>query len=308
MSLKILFMGTPEFAVPILKSINVSKHDLLSIYTRPPKKKSRGHHVANSPVHQCANELKIPVRCPENLNQNTEYDYIKNLNPNVVVVVAYGEIIPKNILELTNITFINIHASVLPKWRGAAPIQRAIMNMDKETGVSIMKIINKLDAGPVMKTHKIKISKECTYETLSKKISHIASSLIIECLEILESKKEKFIPQDNSKATYAKKIDKSEAKINWDNKASEIVARINAFHPNPGAWFELNGSRIKILKAKEVKKLGSPGELLDEEFTIACSENSVKILELKKEGKKRMNASDFLIGNRIDIGTIIDGS
>ena len=300
-------MGTPEFAVPILESINASKHNLLGVYTQPPKKKFRGQKKTNSPIHHCANELKISVRCPEKLD-DIEYNFIKKMNPNVVVVVAYGKIIPQKILDLPNILFINIHTSILPKWRGAAPIQRAIMNMEEETGISIMKITNKLDAGPVMKIFKIKINEDSNYETLSKKISESAASIIIDCLQILENKKEIFVPQDDSKATYAKKIEKSEAKINWRDSARKIIAKINAFHPNPGAWFELNGSRIKVLKAKEIKKTGSPGEIIDDDFIVGCSENAVQILELKKEGKKSMNAFEFLKGNKLEIGTKINAS
>ncbi len=307
MSLKILFMGTPEFAVPVLKSVFESNHELLAVYTRPPKKKFRGQKIINSPIHKCADDLKIPVKCPENINSK-EIEYIKKLNPNVVIVVAYGLMIPENILNLSNILFINIHASLLPKWRGAAPIQRAILNQDKETGISIMKIEKELDSGPVMKTIKVKIDKETTYDSLSKKMSGLAASLIIECLEILSKKNERFIPQDNSKATYAKKIDKSEAQIRWKDKARDIIAKINAFYPNPGAWFELKGSRIKILKAIEVEKSGNPGEIIDNDFTIACSQNSVQILELKKEGKRSMSANDFLKGNQQKIGSIINGS
>ena len=301
-------MGTPEFAVPILNSIHKSKYELLSIYTQPPKKKSRGQKVTSSSIHQFAEKLEVPVRCPENINTESEYKYIKNLNPNIVIVVAYGKIIPEKILNLSNITFINIHASILPKWRGAAPIQRAIMNMDKETGISIMKIVKELDAGPVMKCEKINISNICNYETLSKKMSTLAASLIINSLEILENKNEKFIPQDDTKATYAKKINKLESKINWNEKGKKVVAKINALYPNPGSWFELNGLRIKILKAKEVKKTGKPGEIIDDKFTIACIENSIQILELKKEGKNKMNASDFLKGNKLKIGTILSGA
>jgi len=308
MSLKILFMGTPEFAVPILNSIHQSKYELLGIYTQPPKKKSRGQRVTSSPIHQYAEKLKIPVRCPDNINLESEYNYIKGLNPNIVVVVAYGKIIPEKILNLSGITFINIHASILPKWRGAAPMQRAIMNMDKETGISIMKIIKELDAGPVMKCEKINISNACNYETLSKKMSTLAASLIINSLEILEKKNEKFISQDSTKATYAKKINKLESKISWEDKAKQVVAKINALYPNPGSWFELNGSRVKVLKAKEVNKTGKPGEIIDDKFTIACIENSIQILELKKEGKNTMDALDFLKGNKLKIGTILSGS
>ena len=298
-------MGTPEFSVPILKSIKGSNHKILAVYTQPPKKKSRGQKITKSPVHQYAEKLDVPIRFPNDLNTETEYDFIKNLNAEIAVVVAYGKILPSKILNLPKTKFINIHASLLPKWRGAAPIQRAIMNMDKETGISIMKIVKELDAGPVMMCEKINISNVCNYETLSEKMSTLAASLIINSLEIIEGKNEKFIPQDSAKATYAKKINKSESKISWRDKARQVVAKINALYPNPGSWFELNGLRVKVLKAKEVNKTGKPGEIIDDKFTIACIENSIQILELKREGKNKMNASDFLKGNRLKIGTIL---
>ena len=302
MSLKILFMGTPDFAVPVLKSIHQSKHKILNVYTQPPKRKLRGQKVTSSPVHQCAEKLNIPVRCPENINTESEYQYIKNLNPNIVIVVAYGKMIPEKFLNLPDISFINIHASVLPRWRGAAPIQRALMNMDKETGISIMKIIKDLDAGPVMKTVKVNIKKSSNYENLSKELSFLSAHTIIDCLDTLKNKKEKFVPQDNSKATYAKKISKEEAQISWNNKAKHIIAKINALHPHPGCWFNLEGARVKVLEAKEINIQGKPGEIVDDLFTIASSENSVQILRLKKEGKRSMSASSFLIGNKLKIG------
>lgn len=306
MSLKILFMGTPDFAVPILRSIHETNHQILSVYTQPAKKKSRGQKIFPSPISEYSKKLKISVRCPTSLKEEDEYEYIKKLNINVAVVVAYGKILPTKILNLPDIKFLNIHASILPKWRGAAPIQRAIMNMDKETGISIMKIVPDLDAGPVMKINKIKIDDNATYETLSMQLSSLASSMIVECLDIIEKKKEIFIPQNSNEATYAKKIDKTECRIKWRDTAKNIVAKINAFYPNPGSWFDLNGTRIKVIKAKVSEKKGSPGEILDTEFTVACLDNAVQILELKKEGKKSMSSINFLKGNKLEIGSILN--
>tara|TARA_A100001011_G_scaffold375001_1_gene436078 strand:+ start:936 stop:1841 length:906 start_codon:yes stop_codon:yes gene_type:complete len=301
-------MGTPEFAVPILKSIYESENELLSVYTQPAKKKARGQKIIPSPIQEFSEKKSIPFRCPEILNNDKEYNYFKALNPNIVIVVAYGKIIPKRFLELSETSFINIHASLLPKWRGAAPIQRAIMNMDKETGISIMKIANELDAGPIMQYFKIKITNNCNYENLSKKMSNLASSKINEILQILEKGNMKFTPQDHTKATYAKKIKKFEAKINWNDEAKKVVAKINALHPNPGAWFEYSGSRIKIIKAKEVNGSGEPGKIIDKNLTVACSKNAIEILELKKEGKKTLSTSDFLRGYNIKIGTMLNDS
>ena len=306
MSLKIIFMGTPEFAVPILESIHNSKHNLKAVYTRPPNKKNRGQKLVASPVFQFSQKNNILVRCPEEFNHN-EYSILKSLEPDVVVVVAFGKIIPKSILEIPKSLFINIHASILPKWRGAAPIQRAIMNMDKESGVSIMKIIPELDAGPVMKIVKTKISSETNSESLSSELSRLSCIALLESLELIEAKKEKFINQDSTQATYAKKINKDESKIKWDNDAKKIIANINALYPAPGSWFEMNKVRIKILKAVEVNKKGKPGEIIDKNFTIGCSKNAIQILKLQPEGKKSMNSSDFLLGRKLEIGKILNG-
>ena len=307
MALKIIFMGTPNFAVPILKSVNESKHKILKVYTQPPTKKNRGLKIQNSSVHTCANELNIPVRHPISLKDNDEIEYIRKLNPDVVIVVAYGQILPEKLLKIGKILFINIHASLLPKWRGAAPIQRAIMNMDHESGISIMKIVPKLDSGPVLLKSKIKIFQDTTYEELAKKMSKLGSKLILDALKLLEEKKAIFIEQDESEVSYAKKIQKSECKINWNKNANEVIAKINALNSNLGSWFEINGNRIKIIEAKEVKnKKGKPGILLDKNFTIACLNNAIQILKLKKEGKQQTTAEEFLRGTKIKIGQLFD--
>ena len=190
MSFKILFMGTPEFAVPILKSINNSKHKILEVYTQSPKKKNRGQKIQNSPVHNFSNVLGIPVRHPNSLNEHDEINHIKKIKPDIVIVVAYGKILPTSLLNLDKILFINIHASLLPRWRGAAPIQRAIMNMDCETGISIMKIVPKLDAGPILLQSNINITKETTQSELIDKMSKLGAELILEALKMVEEKKQ----------------------------------------------------------------------------------------------------------------------
>jgi methionyl-tRNA formyltransferase len=307
MALKIIFMGTPNFAVHILKSVHESEHKILGVYTQPPTKKNRGLKIQNSSVHTCANELNIPVRHPISLKDNNEIEYIKKLNPDVVIVVAYGQILPEKLLKLGKILFINIHASLLPKWRGAAPIQRAIMNMDHESGISIMKIVPKLDSGPVLLKSKIKIFQDTTYEELVKKMSKLGGKLILDALKLLEEKKAVFIEQDESRASYAKKIEKFECKINWNKKANEVIAKINALNSNLGSWFEINGNRVKIIEAKEVKnKKGKPGVFLDENFIIACSDNAIQILKLQKEGKQQTTAEEFLRGTKIKIGQLFD--
>ena len=301
MALNIIFMGTPDFAVPILKSINNLNHNVLEVYTQPPNKKNRGQKIQNSPIHDFSNKVNLPVRCPIAFDEE-EINHIKKLNPDLVIVVAYGKILPVKLLNLDKVLFINVHASLLPRWRGAAPIQRAIMNLDHETGVSIMKIVTKLDAGPVLLQSKIKITKEINYKELSSQMSELGAKLILDTLKLIESKRADFTEQNESEATYAKKIEKTETKINWNDDAEKIVAKINAFSPNPGCWFELNGNRVKIIKAKKVIGEGIPGTILNDKFIIACSKNAIQIIELQKEGKQKIKADEFLRGNKIKTG------
>ena len=306
MALKIIFMGTPEFSVRILKSIHNSNHKILRVYTQPPKKKNRGQREKKTPVHDYAIKKNIEVRYPENLNDPKELQILQNEDPDVVVVAAYGKIIPKKLIQSLNFNFINVHASLLPKWRGAAPIQRAIMNLDEETGISIMKIIPKLDSGPVMMKSKIKISKEMNFKDLNYKLSDLGAELIIKCLNLIEKNNANFIDQNEEEATYANKIEKVESKINWNEKAEKVIAKINALYPSPGSWFFYNGARLKITKAVEVKLKGNPGEVINKNFTIGCSENSIQVLELQKEGKKEMKTSEYLKGNKLKIGSNVN--
>ena len=306
MSFKIVFMGTPSFSVPILKAINNSNHKIIEVYTQPPNKKSRGLKVQNSAVHDYADKLNIPVRCPVKLDEENEINHLKRLKPDLVVVVAYGKILPKKLLNIENLSFLNVHASLLPRWRGAAPIQRAIMMGDKDTGISIMKIVPKLDAGPILIQSKLMISNNVNYKEMSEKMSDLGAKLIINALELIKNKKANFTPQDETKVTYAKKIEKTESKINWNESAEKILDKIRAFYPNPGTWFFLNGKRIKITKAIIVEKTDKAGAIIDpNKMIIACKKNAVQILELKKEGKKSMQVNEFLKGNKIKVGQIL---
>lgn len=302
MTLKIIFMGTPDFATPILKSVHESNHKIIQVYSQPAKKKNRGQKILNSPVQECAKELNLKIRCPISFETSEEVEYFKRLEPDIAIVVAYGKILPKKLLNLDKTIFINLHASLLPRWRGAAPIQRAIMNMDQETGVSIMKIVEKLDAGPVMLKSKIKLDKDSNFKDISKQMANEGAKLVIEALNLIENGKANFVDQNESEATYAKKINKKESKINWNNKACAVIAKINSLNPHPGCWFEIFGSRIKVIKAKEIKINGTPGEIIDDKLTVTCSENAIQILELQKEGKKKLSTQEFLKGNKLEKG------
>ena len=298
-------MGTPLFAVPILKSLYQNGYPISVVYTQPPQKSHRGQKINKSPVQGISETLNIDFRSPEKLNNNDEeYNFLKELNADLAIVVAYGQLIPKKFLDLTKKGFINIHGSLLPKWRGAAPIQRAIQHKDKETGISIMKIVNELDAGPFLKQVKISIKHDTNFTDLSNSLSNLGAKVLLESLSQIESKNFKYIEQDHENATYAKKMQKREFKINWNIKADDLVAQINSLSRFPGAWFELEKKRYKILKAVEIKdKSGKPGEVLDENLVIACCNNSIQIIELQREGKKAMSANEFLIGNKVKKGT-----
>jgi methionyl-tRNA formyltransferase len=297
---KIVFMGTPNFSVPILKSLYQNGYPICAVYTQPPKKSMRGQKTNKSPIQKLAENLSLNVRNPNFLNQNEEeLKYFKSLSADIVIVVAYGQLIPKEFLGLSKNGFINIHASLLPTWRGAAPIQRAIMNLDEVTGISVMRINEKLDAGPIMLKKEIKLDNEMNAENVSNQLSKIGSEIISDCLDLIEIGKAKFIEQDYDKATHAQKIDKKETKIKWDEDAIKIIAKINGLYPNPGAWFLFQGERYKILKATLSDLGGQPGTVLDNNLTVACGIKSIKIQEIQRQGKNKQKAKEFLLGSKI---------
>ena len=297
-------MGTPEFSVPVLKSLN-SSHKIISVFTQPPKKKSRGQKLIKSPVHLEAEKLDIPVRFPQILNNNEEFNYIKNSNSDFVVVVAYGQIIPDKFLKIKNLIFLNIHASLLPKWRGAAPIQRSIMAMDKETGISIMKIISKLDAGPYILQKKIKINPNDNFKIISEKLSELSSKIILKVLDLFKKGKVIYIKQEDKYVTYAKKINKTDSQCDWSMTAEKLIARINALSPSPGVWFKHRGNRIKIIKAKIANINGKKGEVLTDNLIVGCKDKAIEINLIQKEGKKILETKDFLLGYKIKKGEIL---
>ena len=243
-------MGTPEFAVPTLEALKNSNNEILVVYSQPASKANRGQKISDSKIGSIAKILSLNLRTPKNLNSDEEYKFFRSLKPDIVVVVAYGQIIPKRFLEIPKFGFINVHASLLPKWRGAAPIQRSIMNLDKKTGVSIMKIVEKLDAGPVMHQEKINLNENIDTSILSKLLSKLGAKSLMNAIEKIEKNEANFVEQNHDEATYAKKITKEEAEIKWDQNANLILAKINGLNPNPGAWFKYKNERYKVLKAK----------------------------------------------------------
>ena len=304
MQRKIAFMGTPNFAVPILKCMYQNGYEVSAVYTQPPKKSNRGQKFEKSPVHLLAETLNLNVRTPNHLKENNlEYEYIKNLDLDLVIVIAYGQIIPKNFLSLSKNGFINLHASILPRWRGAAPIQRSIINQDKETGISVMKINENLDEGDLSHIFKINIIENENAQSLSDRLSILAAENISNVIDSIFDKEVNFKPQDHSKATYAKKIKKIEGLIDWNDNAENIIGKINGLYPYPGGYFLFKGERYKILKAEKSFSKENPGKVLTNDLEVSCGINSIKILEIQREGKKSQKINEFLLGSQIKKGT-----
>ena len=303
-------MGTPIFSVPILKSLYQNGYPVSVVYTQPPNKSQRGQKLKNSPIHNISEILNLEVRTPLNLKNNeNEYNYLKNLNADLAIVVAYGQIIPEEFLNLTKHGFINIHASLLPKWRGAAPIQRSIMNLDKETGISFMKIVKKLDEGPVCKKLNIKISEKDNYETLSDKLSSLASENMLDIIDDIFEEKILYEEQNHEKATYANKILKSEGEIKWSENAENILGKINGLYPSPGAWFVYKGERYKILNAELGFKSDQAGKVVDNNLEIACGNNkSIKVIQIQRQGKNIQNIGEFMLGSSIKKDTNLNNA
>ena len=303
-------MGTPLFAVPILKSLYQNGYPISVVYTQPPQKSQRGQKINKSPIQGISETLNIDFRTPNTLNDNDEeYKFIKDLNADLAIVVAYGQIIPKKYLNLTKKGFINVHGSILPKWRGAAPIQRSIMNLDNEIGISIMKISEKLDSGPVCNNYKIKIDQHHNAQEISEKLSLLAAEKILDNIDDIFENKARFVDQDHSKATYANKINKNEGRINWNDNAQSILGKINGLFPVPGAYFNFNGERYKILKAEIGNGLGKIGEVLNDKLEVACSNNqSIKVLEIQRQGKKSQKIDEFKLGSQIKKGSVISNA
>ncbi|WP_134492295.1 methionyl-tRNA formyltransferase [Methylocella tundrae] len=301
-------MGTPEFAVPVLTEIVGQGHQVAAVYTRAPKPGGRrGLEPTLSPVHAAALRFGLPVLTPSSLRTEDAAATLTALEPDAIVVVAYGLILPKAILEIAPRACLNLHASLLPRWRGAAPIQRAIMAGDDETGVMVMAMEEGLDTGPVAMVERIEIGPEATADEIHDRLSLIGADLMVRALAAQNRGSLHFTPQAEEGVTYAKKIEKTEARIDWERPAAEVHNLIRALAPFPGAFFEADlgkgSERIKILRAHLVDGSGEPGEALDDALTIACGEGAIAIIELQRSGKAPMSAADFLRGARLSAGS-----
>ena len=292
-------MGTPSLSGQVLKSIYQNGYEIEVVYTQPPISSHRGQKVNKSPVHIISEILNLPVRTPISLDSEDEKNFLKNKNISLGIVVAYGQILKKDFLNIAKYGWINVHYSLIPKYRGAAPIQRAIMNNESSTGISIMRMVEKLDSGPICNQYKIDILDNENSEELSNRLSTLASEKIIENIDDIFEGKAIFKEQDHSKSTYAKKIEKNEGKIDWEESAETVIGKINGLYPNPGAWFMFNGERYKILKAKISQANGKAGMVLSQNLEIACGKNAIKIIEIQRQGKRPQKSKEFLLGSLI---------
>jgi len=309
MRLRIIFMGTPDFAVPTLRAILEAGHEVVAVYSQPPRAAGRGMALRKSPVQQAAEETGLAVLTPERLKSAEEPSRFGSLTPDVAVVVAYRLILPKPILDAPKYGALNLHASLLPRWRGAAPINRAIMAGDTETGVAVMRITEGLDAGPVCLEARAPIGADETAGELHDALATRGARLMVHALSALEGGGLDCRPQAEGGVTYAEKIDPAETRIDWSRPAREVHNLIRGLSPYPGAWFEidLNGKpeRIKALRSTLANGSGAPGLALDNKLTIACGEGAVRLVEVQRAAKRPMSADDFLRGATIAHGTVL---
>jgi len=299
--MRIAFMGTPDFSVSALRAILSAGHEVVAVYSQPPRPAGRGKKERLSAVHTFAKEFGIPVYTPLNFKEASERQHFKDLNLDVAVVVAYGLILPQEILDAPKFGCLNIHASLLPRWRGAAPIQRAIMAGDKQTGVGIMQMEAGLDTGPIILEKRIDIAPNDTAGSLHDKLSILGAKSIVEALDLLPVSDPKV--QDIEGVTYAAKIDKSEARINWNDIAVNLKNHIHGLSPFPGAWTEINGERLKILNVEISDKLGPDGQMVDDPLIIACGDKSLTINRAQRAGKGPMDIEALMHGFDIEIGS-----
>lgn len=306
---RIAFMGTPDFAVPALQSLIAGPFDLVCVYTQPPRPAGRGQQLQESPVHRAAEEAGIEVRHPKNFKKEGDVEMFEDLNLDLAVVAAYGLILPKSILDAPKHGCVNIHASLLPRWRGAAPIQRCIEAGDEQTGICIMQMEEGLDTGPVMMRQVLPISNFTTGGILHDELSDLAAQMIVPSVQLIQAGAATFEPQPEDGVTYAKKLEKHEGKIDWSKNARDIDLQIRAFTPWPGAWCEIhpNNTRLKVLEAEYIPDLKAPkGVLIDRDFTIGCGQGAIRLHRVQPASRPAMHARDFLNGTNFRTGMNIE--
>lgn len=299
-TLRIVFMGSPEFAVPSLDALVEAGHEVIAVYAQPPRPAGRGKADRRTAVHERAEQLGIAVRTPRTLRDADEQERFRALDADLGVVTAYGLILPAAILQAPRRGCVNVHASLLPRWRGAAPIQRAILAGDEVSGVTIMQMDEGLDTGPMLLKRELALFGKTAGE-VTEEIARLGAEALVEWL----SNPTPPVPQPQDGATYAKKVDKAEARIDWSRSAEEIERQMRAFNPVPGAWFEVQGERVKLLDAECVDGAGAPGEVVGEPLVIACGEDAIHCRTVQRAGKAAMSVDELLRGFPIPVGTIL---
>ena len=293
---RLIFFGSPDFALPPLKTLYLGGYEIVGVYTQEPKKKSRGMKELKTPVHLWAESQLLPVYFPSKLDKQSLEEF-ESLKPDVAILFAYGKIIPPKWLNVPIFGFINIHASLLPRWRGAAPVQRAIENNDKKSGITIMKMNERLDEGPIIASYEISLMPDTTGKSLTEKVSQESCSLLFNSLDKYLRGQIEIVEQNHFLSSYANKINKQETQINWHLSAKVLEQKIRAFYPYPATWFIHKGIRYKILKAKVNPLNANPGEIIKNPLIVGCGQNSLEILEIQAEGKNSQSIDKFLLGN-----------
>jgi len=303
MPLRLIFMGTPNFAVPTLIELAARGHEIVAVYTRAPKPAGRGMEMQVTPVEREARRLALPVYTPKTLKDAEAQETFRSHGADAAVVVAYGLILPKPVLDAPKLGCFNVHASLLPRWRGAAPINRAVMAGDAESGVTIMRMDQGLDTGAVAMIERTPIAPDMTAGDLHDVLARLGADLMTRALAAVERSSLTLTPQPAEGVTYADKISKSETRIDWRKPWCAVHDHIRGLSPFPGAWFELDGARVKVLRSTEGEGSGAPGSVLDDRLTIACGEGAVRLTQVQRAGKQPMSAEEFLRGTPVRVGS-----
>ncbi len=303
--MRLAFLGTPEFAVPSLAELIASGHEVVAAYSQPPRPRGRGQTLQPSPVQTFAESMGVPVFTPASMKTDDAIDTFRSLDLDAAVVVAYGQILPRAVLEAPRLGSFNLHGSLLPRWRGAAPIQRAIIAGDAQTGVQIMRMTEGLDEGPVILSEVLAIGPEDTAGSLGERMAHVGAGLWPRALAAIERGGATETDQAGE-PTYARKITTAEARIDWSRPAREVNGLIRGLSPRPGAWFERDGVRVKALLSRAEDGAGAPGQVLDDRLLIACGEGAVRLLRVQREGKAAQSAEDYLRGQPVAVGARLD--
>ncbi len=302
--LRLIFMGTPDFAVPALHTLKAAGHEIKAVYCQPPKPAGRGHEIQKTPIHRAAEEMGLDVRTPKTLRDEAEQNHLKSLAPDAIVVAAYGLILPQAVLDIPRLGCLNIHGSLLPRWRGAAPIHRALLAGDSETGITIMRMEAGLDTGPMLLKSSVPITPASTASSLHDALAEMGAKLIVQALDLAAQGRLTENKQPEEGVTYAAKLTREDGVIDWTRPAADIERQVRGLNPWPGAFFKLGEETIKVLKAEHAPQTAAspPATLLDEDFTVACGDGALRLTLVQRAGKKPIDGASFLRGARLTKG------